>query len=340
MSNMNALSLHEIAAAMEGAAKRIDGAKVICSNLYDVPYAGRVQATRFSQKGVLQLNIQWDEDGSTEWVDASEAVISQHGPEVDEATIAESVRSKFNTLEQIVHGVGRGHLSGCIVSGPGGVGKTETVERTLQKAMGLTDEEREQDDLRSARKERGERTWTKVTGHMSPMAMYELLYEHRSKEDIVIFDDTDSVFADTKSLNLLKAALDTRRFKVLSWGTKSIQLNVPQSFRFEGQIVFLTNKVLTGDHFKAMLSRIHHCDMTLTVQEVLYRIKDLAPQIEHWSATDEHKEECVQFLADNIDRFESLNVRIFLKLLDYRVMDETDDQSQWKAMAGHLLFEV
>lgn len=339
MSKSNALSLHDLASSIEAAHSRIEHAKVICSDYYDKPCSGRVHGTRMSQKGELQLKLIWDEDGSEEWVPASYCTISKHGPNVTETEIAESVRSKFRTLEQIVHGVGRGHLSGCIVSGPGGVGKTETVERTLQAAMGLSDDEREQDDLRAKRKEMGERTWTKVTGHMSPMAMYELLYEHRSKEDIVIFDDTDSVFADQKSLNLLKAALDTRRFKVLSWGTKSQALEVPQSFRFEGQIIFLTNKVLTGEHFKAMLTRIHHCDMTLTAQEVLYRIKDLAPVIEHWSATLEQKDECVQFLADNIDRFESLNVRIFLKLLDYRVMDEANDGS-WQQMAGHLLFEV
>jgi hypothetical protein len=339
MSNMNSLSLHEIAAAMEGAVNRINHAKVICANLYDVPYAGRVKATRFSQKGTLQLNITWDEDGTDEWVDASEAVITQHGPAVNLETIAASVRAKFETLEDITRGVGEGYLSGCIISGRGGVGKTETVERTLQVAMGLTDDEREQDDLRAARKERGERTWTKVTGHMSPMAMYELLYEHRTKEDIVIFDDTDSVFADQKSLNLLKAALDTRRFKVLSWGTKSLQLQVPQSFRFEGQIVFLTNKVLHGEHFEAMLTRIHHLDMSLTTQEILYRISDLAQTVEHWKAEPHHREEAVAFLSENIDRFDKLNVRTFLKLLDYRVMDK-EDTGRWRDRAAHLLFTV
>jgi len=225
-----------------------------------------------------------------------------------------TMAEKFNTLEAMSNGVGCDLLSGILVSGPGGVGKTYTVEKVLD---GLG------------------KNFTSISGHISPMALYEMLHSHKEEGEVIVFDDCDSVFDSEKTINILKAALDTREVRKVSWNSPSPMLNAPPVFTYQGNIVFLTNKVLKGEHFEALVTRVHHIDLSMNNTEIMIRIEQVADSINHRNATPEMKEEVLDYMKDNAEKLNALSIRSFLKALDLRLL--SDDN--WKSMIKSTMFK-
>ena len=87
----------------------------------------------------------------------------------------------------------------------------------------------------------------KVSGTLSSVMLFEKLYRTRKKHQVLIVDDTDKILEDTESLEVLKAALDSREDKEIDWAKYSTALksrNVQTKFAYEGKIIIITNKML------------------------------------------------------------------------------------------------
>ena len=80
-------------------------------------------------------------------------------------------------------------------------------------------------------------------------------------------------FSDELSLNILKAALDSKKVRTINWNTDSYKLRnegVPDSFKFQGSAIFITNIKFDNvkskkmrDHLEALESRCHYIDLTI-----------------------------------------------------------------------------
>lgn len=285
-------------------------------------YAGKRLSTIISEVNIVKEFQEVDSDlerfqeylGCSDYIfgvlvdkyDLKQAVIAKNPHEV-----RENIRDMFNTLEEVVRGAAHRKLSGVIVSGPGGVGKSHTVESVL------TDE-----DV----------VWNAVSGYTTPVGLYELLYKYADEGSVLVFDDCDSVFQSPQTLNLLKAALDTKPNRKICWETAENRgSDTPRSFIFKGTIIFLTNKVLKGEHFEALMTRVHHLDMTMRPDEVMIRMEDVIEGINHKKCTDEEKQDVLDFMKLNLDRFKTanLNLRTFIKILELRMMSALG----WERMA-------
>ena len=99
-----------------------------------------------------------------------------------------------------------------IVSGPPGIGKSYGVEQQLDKANVYT-------ELSSRPK-----TFDVVKGAMSAIGLYTKLFNYKEKDNVLVFDDCDSVLQDELSLNILKAALDSKKTRKICWNTDSYKL--------------------------------------------------------------------------------------------------------------------
>ena len=58
---------------------------------------------------------------------------------------------------------------------------------------------------------------------------------------VIVFDDCDSVLLDDLSLNILKAALDSKKVRRICWNTDSFKLRnegVPDHFEFKGCLLY------------------------------------------------------------------------------------------------------
>ena len=142
-------------------------------------------------------------------------------PRVDDATRIKEIGERFEILDDMTKALVRGDIRSLIVTGPPGVGKSYGVEEQLNKGSLFGD--------MAGQKRRFE----VVKGAMTALGLYAKLYQYSAKGDVVVFDDCDSVLLDDLSLNLLKAALDSGKKRMIYWNAESNKLRaegIPDSF--------------------------------------------------------------------------------------------------------------
>ena len=249
--------------------------------------------------------------------------------ETDEETI-ERLRERFDMLEDMTKATKKGDVRAMIVSGPPGVGKSHGVEKVLGKH-----------DLIATLGERPPK-YEVVKGAMSAIGLYCKLYKMADKDNVIVFDDCDSIFSDELSLNILKAALDSKKTRRIHWNTDSFKLRnegVPDSFEFKGSAIFITNIKFDNvkskkmrDHLEALESRCHYIDLAIdTDREKLLRIKQITNDgmLDEYGLSKDTVEEIVDFCDINKKRLRELSLRTVLKVADLAKAFPT----KWEAMA-------
>jgi predicted AAA+ superfamily ATPase len=261
-----------------------------------------------------------------------EAVRKDTANETDEE-ILDRLRARFEILDDMTRAVKRGDVRAMIVTGPPGVGKSFGVEKVLSK----------HDVFADIAADSKLKKYEVVKGAMSAIGLYSKLYEYSDKKSILVFDDCDSVLLDDLSLNILKAALDTSKRRMIHWNTDSRLLRsegVPNSFEFKGGAIFITNikfdhvkSKKLKDHLEALESRCHYLDLTIdTEREKLLRIRQVVTEcgmLDHYELTDVHKLEVVDFVDTNRHRMRELSLRTVLKVADLCASMPT----KWRAVA-------
>ena len=259
-------------------------------------------------------------------VGASEAA-AQARVETDEE-IMERMRERFDMLKDMTKAVKKGDVRAMIVSGPPGVGKSHGVEEVLDRyalmeSMG------------------GMKTHEVIKGATSAIGLYCKLYKMADKGKVVVFDDCDSIFADELSLNILKAALDSKKNRYIHWNTDSHKLRmegVPDSFKFEASAIFITNlkfdkvKGKLREHLEALESRCHYMDLTIdSDKDKMLRIKQVVTDgmLDAYALSDETREEIMDFIDINKGQLRELSLRTVLKVAD--LAQAFPDK--WEAMA-------
>jgi hypothetical protein len=251
--------------------------------------------------------------------------------ETDEQ-IMQRLGERFEILEDMTRAVKKGDVRAMIVTGPPGVGKSFGVEKVLAR----------HDVFADVANDGKLKKYEVVKGAMSALGLYSKLYEYSDKKSILVFDDCDSVLLDDLSLNILKAALDTGKKRMIHWNTDSRLLKdqgVPNSFEFKGGAIFITNikfdhvrSKKLKDHLEALESRCHYLDLTIDTQrEKLLRIKQVVEtcgMLDEYELEDWAKLEVVDFVKDNAARFRELSLRMVLKVADIRV----SMPHKWKAV--------
>jgi hypothetical protein len=251
-----------------------------------------------------------DENSIEEVVD----VVPIESTETDEE-ILQRMDDRFEMLNDMTRAVKTGAVRALIVSGPPGVGKSYGVEKVLsqEKLLYMLGKEK---------------SYEVVKGAVSPLGLYCKLYNFSSKDNVLVFDDCDSIFTDETSLNLLKAALDSNKSRTLHWNSDSRKLrdeSIPNSFQFDGSAIFITNVKFAKvrgrlrEHIIALESRCHYIDLTIdTMREKLLLIKRIVQQgmLNDYKLPAEIVEEIVDFIEMNQDRLRELSLRTVLKIAD------------------------
>jgi ATPase family associated with various cellular activities (AAA) len=252
--------------------------------------------------------------------------------ETDEE-IMKRLGQRFDILEDMTRAVKRGDVRAMIVTGPPGVGKSFGVEKVLSK----------HDVFADVANDSKLKKYEVVKGAMSAIGLYKKLYEFQDKKCILVFDDCDSVLLDDLSLNILKAALDSGKKRMIHWNTDSRSLSqegMPNSFEFKGGAIFISNikfdhvrSKKLRDHLEALESRCHYLDLTIdTTREKILRIKQVVRDcgmLDEYGFDDEGKAEVVNFIETNKDRMRELSLRMVLKISDLRKSMPTN----WTAVA-------
>jgi hypothetical protein len=233
------------------------------------------------------------------------------------------IEKTFSYINTLAAAAQRNQITGLIISGPAGVGKSYGVEMTLER-MNMT------------RKLKGlPEKFEIISGSSSAVSLYIKLWDNRKEGNVLVFDDCDSALWDEPQLNLMKAALDTKKRRKICWMKESTALkgrgdeegeDIPESFYFEGSIVFLTNikfdqckSKKISEHLKAIASRVHYLDLCLdSRREQLLRVKQVvqAGMLDSKNLSDKVKDEVVNYVYDNVEYLAELSLRTVLKVAD------------------------
>ena len=289
---------------------------------------GYVTVDGAAVNGFPDRNIKIKVSGPECYEDGTKAKVTKR-EETDEETI-DRLRERFEMLEDMTRATKRGDVRAMIVSGPPGVGKSHGVEKVLGKH-----------ELIAALGDRPAK-YEVVKGAMSAIGLYCKLYKHADKDNILVFDDCDCIFSDELSLNILKAALDSKKNRRICWNTDSFKLRnegVPDSFSFAGGAIFITNIKFDNvkskkmrDHLEALESRCHYMDLTIdTDREKMLRIKQITKDgmLAEYKLSEEVEQEIIEYMETNKAKLRELSLRTVLKIADLAKAFP----DKWEAMA-------
>lgn len=278
---------------------------------------GYVTVDGSAVNGFPDRNIKIRVDGPADYAVVGDSVKVTDRAETD-AEIIERIRARFDMLQDMTKAVKKGDVRAMIVSGPPGVGKSHGVEEVLERYKMM--------ETMGARK-----THEVIKGAMSPIGLYCKLFKMADAGNVVVFDDCDSIFQEELSLNILKAALDSKKNRWIHWNTDSFKLRnegVPDKFKFEASAIFITNlkfdkvKGKLREHLEALESRCHYMDLTIdTERDKMLRIRQVIQDgmLNSYKLDDSVKEDIIDFVDVNKSRLRELSLRTVLKVADLAV---------------------
>jgi len=239
------------------------------------------------------------------------------------------IKKRFEVLDQMTDAVANGTVRGLIVSGPPGVGKSFGVETILEEYDAMA-------------KLGGKVKTEIVKGSMTPIGLYQTLFNNSNAGDILVFDDCDSILFDEVCLNMLKAVLDSGKKRTISWKAESQALRregIPDRFEFKGGVIFITNVNFENvrskkiqDHLEALMSRCHYIDLGMdTTSDKFLRINQIVRDgmLKEYGFSKEFEKEIIDFMVLKSARLRELSLRMVLKIADLAKMDFDN----WKELA-------
>jgi hypothetical protein len=143
--------------------------------------------------------------------------------------------STYARLEEYLRAFASGHLNLVILVGRGGLAKSRTVRHVLEEGT----------------------CW--IEGNATPFGMYEKLYRHR--DEFVVIDDVDSLYADRSGVRLLKCLCQTEDEKSVAWHSDAKSLErrrIPREFSTKSRVVIICNDWKTLDRNVAALQDRGH----------------------------------------------------------------------------------
>lgn len=243
--------------------------------------------------------------------------------------IKSKVKERFNVLEEIVLSTCLGINPSLIISGGAGTGKSRIVMDTID-SLGIS-------------------KYKIIKGKCSPSALFRILFEYRHEGDLICFDDADSIFEDSNSMNLLKACTDTTENRIISWHSNRTMLDendeeVPNDFEFNGNIIFISNidfyreassNNKQAPHFEAMISRSFVLDVDMKnrkyylarIEQVLFDLMDESVY------TSSVKNSIYNFMRDESNTLRELSLRMVKKI--HTLMKTYNNE--WESKAKILL---
>lgn len=205
-------------------------------------------------------------------------------------------------------------FTNCIIlKGSPGIGKTHNITKWLNDLM-------ETGDILD---------FNYYSGRVTPMGLFDVLELSQNENQVLFLDDCD-VVNDQMSLNLLKAAVDTKskqKPRVVTYVKGGFQ----REFEFKGYLIMTSNEDYSrhdNEHMKAVLDRVNFMELNITpkdieiknksiIEETLNEIEDLDEETLFQFMAFYHKD-IQDFLDYGAFQFCGVNfsVRYILKVLD------------------------
>jgi len=264
-----------------------------------------------------EVRVQLENQECIEFMSGKESKIET--PAETETEAMDRIASRFAVLDEMSSACIAGNIRAMIVTGPAGIGKSHGVTMQMEKASMF--------DKISGKRPRFEI----VKGAISGIGLFATLYKYSDAKNVLVFDDCD-VWEDQDALNVLKGALDSGKTRRISWNKDSRLLRdegVPNTFNFNGSIIFITNKTFDSKkaskiqpHLDALQSRCHFLDLTVdSERDKMLRIKQVHRDADGGLFADYdfdqvQTDEIMAFIDTNHNKLREVSLRMCLKVAD------------------------
>jgi hypothetical protein len=141
----------------------------------------------------------------------------------------------YDRLEEYLRAFAQAHFHLLVLVGAGGLAKSRSVKAVLD----------------------GNGCW--IEGNATPFGMYVKLYRHR--DQFVVIDDVDALYADRSGVRLLKCLCQTEEEKAVAWHSDAKGLErqgIPREFVTRSRVVIIANDWKTLDENVAALQDRGH----------------------------------------------------------------------------------
>jgi hypothetical protein len=153
----------------------------------------------------------------------------------------------YERLDEYLRAFAQGHFHLMIPVGAGGLAKSRSVRAVLSD---------------------GEACW--IECNATPFGMYAKLYRHR--DEFVVIDDVDALYADRSGVRLLKCLCQTEEEKAVAWHSDARSLErqgIPREFVTKSRVVIISNDWQTlNKNVAALQDRGHALLFRPTAAEV------------------------------------------------------------------------
>ena len=265
-----------------------------------------------------QVRVNVDSQSMIEFMSGRDTVKVETPKETDTEAM-DRIATRFGVLDEMSRACISGDIRAMIVTGPAGIGKSHGVNLQMEKASMF--------DKLAGKKVRFE----VVKGAMSGIGLFAKLYKFSDAKNVLVFDDCD-IWDDQDAINVLKGALDSGKTRRISWNKDSRILReegIPNSFNFNGSIIFITNKSFDAKkagkmqpHLDALQSRCHFLDLTVdSERDKMLRIKQVHRDADgglfaDYDFTQEQTDEIMSFIDTNHNKLREVSLRMCLKVAD------------------------
>jgi hypothetical protein len=240
-----------------------------------------------------------------------------------------TINERFQFVSDMVTMLANGAQASVVVSGPGGLGKSYTVSKTLD-TLGFKDIST-LDALEVGTRIKTNKAYRVIKGYSTPKGLYRLLYEN--KDGVIVFDDCDSVLKDPVSLNLLKGALDSYSRRIISWRADIRDEDLPTSFEFKGRVVFISNLSNTQID-QAIITRSMAVDLTMNTKQKVERMRHIMESKDFMPTVDaQHKVDAITLIDLLCDKVKELSLRTLIQVINIRV----NAGKNWRNLAEYAI---
>ena len=175
----------------------------------------------------------------------------------------------YERLDEYLRAFAKGHFHLLILVGTGGLAKSRSVRAVLG----------------------GTGCW--IEGNATAFGMYVKLYRHR--DEFVVIDDVDALYADRSGVRLLKCLCQTEEEKAVAWHSDARSLErqrIPREFTTKSRVVIISNDWRTlNRNVAALQDRGHVVLFQLSAAEVHARAEKWSDdkEIYDWFVTNLHR---------------------------------------------------
>jgi hypothetical protein len=201
--------------------------------------------------------------------------------------------TSYDRLESYLRAFAQGHFHLLILVGAGGLAKSRSVRAIMD----------------------GKACW--IEGNATPFGMYIKLYRHR--DQFVVIDDVDALYADRSGVRLLKCLCQTEEEKSVAWHSDARGLErqgIPREFTTKSRVVIISNDWRTLDRNVAALQDRGH----------VLLFQPSAAEVHRHAGTWFDDAEIYQWFTANLHRVREPSLRHYVRAKELKAagMDWTD----------------